>query len=65
MKRAVFISILSLLGIHSWGRLSAEYIYLTSVTHCNALCVSSKDILLIVPKKESSKPKLLKQISIT
>ncbi len=44
MKRAVFILILSLWGLQSPGNLSPGYTYLTSVTHCDALCVAPKGI---------------------
>lgn len=47
MKRAVFISVLSLLGLQSPGNLSSGYTYLTSIIHCDALCVTSKVISTI------------------
>lgn len=44
MKRAVFISVLSLLSLQSPGNLTPEYTYLKSIASCDALCISPKVI---------------------
>jgi hypothetical protein len=47
MKRAVFISILSLLGLQSSGNLSPEYTCLTGISPCDLLRVNPKEISTI------------------
>lgn len=42
MKRSVFISVLSLLGLQLLGNLSSGYTYLTNITPCDTLFVNQK-----------------------